>query len=108
MSRLIEPIRSLTRLSIATKIAQDAGNHPPIQLPPVLVLDIYFNHRTDFSALRILNFPAVESLTIHGDTDVIIEALTRHHRVYPHVQLLTLANTYAYAVHNLLSVQKSI
>jgi hypothetical protein len=96
LSQLIEPIRSLTHLSIAAKIAQDAGNHPPIELPSVLVLDIYFNHRTDSSALRILDFPAVESLTIHGDTDVVIEALTRHHRVYPHVQSLTLANSSEY------------
>jgi hypothetical protein len=96
LSRLIEPIRSLTHLSIAAKIAREAGNHPPIELPSVLVLDIYFNHRTDSSALRILDFPAVESLTIHGDTDVVIEALTRHHRVYPHVQSLTLANSSEY------------
>jgi hypothetical protein len=97
VSRLFEPIRSLTCLSIAAKIAQDAGNHPLIELPSVLVLDIYFNHHdTDSNTLRILDFSAVESLTIHSHTDVAIGALTRNHRVYPHVQSLTLANNSEY------------
>jgi hypothetical protein len=81
---------SLTRLSIAAHIVQDAGNRPPIKLSSVLVLDIYFyHHDTDSSTFCILDFPAVESLTIHSGTDVAIRALTH---VYPNVQSLTLAN----------------
>jgi hypothetical protein len=90
LRRLVEPMCSLTRLSIAAHIVQDAGNRPPIKLSSVLVLDIYFyHHDTDSSTFCILDFPAVESLTIHSGTDVAIRALTR---VYPNVQSLTLAN----------------
>ena len=93
----MEPMRSLTHLSIAAEIVDDAGNRPPVELPSVLVLDIHFNHRdTDSSTLRILDFPAVESLTIHGATNVVIGALTQNRRVYPHVQSLTLANDSEY------------
>jgi F-box-like len=97
LSRSIEPTRSLTHLSIDAKIAQDAENHPPIELASVLVLYILF-HRgdTDCNTLRILDFSAVKSLTIDGDTDVVIGALTRNHRVYPHVQSLTLTHNSAY------------
>jgi hypothetical protein len=97
LSRFIEPTRSLTRLSIDAKIAQDVENHPPIELPSVLVLYILF-HRgdTDCNTLRILDFSAVKSLTIDGDIDVVIGALTRNHRVYPHVQSLTLAHNSEY------------
>ncbi|KIM82120.1 hypothetical protein PILCRDRAFT_485645 [Piloderma croceum F 1598] len=98
LSRLINPIRSLTRLSIAADMVHDAANRPPIELPSVLVLDIYFHYRdTDSSTLHILDFPAVKSLTIHGGTDVAIGALTQNHRVYPHVQSLTLANDSEYS-----------
>jgi hypothetical protein len=90
-------MRSLTRLSIAADIVSDAGNHPPIELPSVLALDIYFNHHdTDSSTLCILDFPAVESLTIHSSTNVAIGALTQNHRVYPHVQSFTLVNDSEY------------
>ena len=96
-SRLIQPMRSLTCLSIAAVIVSDWTNHSPIELQSVLTLHIYFNYRdTDSNTLRILDFPAVETLTIHSSTKVAVEALTQSHRTYPHVQSLTLANDLEY------------
>jgi hypothetical protein len=92
-TQLMQPMDLLTRLSISAAIASGAGNHPPIGLPSVLVIDIWFNHGdTDASALRIFDLPAIETLTIHGSTNVAIGALTQNHRVYPRMQSLTLAS----------------
>ena len=97
LSHLIQPMRSLTRLSIAAHIISDAGNHPLIELPSVLAVDVCFNHRDSrSSALYILDLPAVESLTMRSNASVAIEGLTRNHRVYPHVQSLTLVKDSEY------------
>jgi hypothetical protein len=90
-------MRYLTHLSTAANLVSDAGNHPPIELPSVLALDIYFDHHdTSSSTLSIFDFPAVKFFTIHGRTNVAIGTLTRNHRVYPHVQSFTLVNDRKY------------
>ena len=61
------------------------------------MLDVYFDDdNMDPSALRILDFPAVKSLTIHSNTEVVIETLTRNHCIYPHMKSLTLTNDSEY------------
>jgi hypothetical protein len=109
LSQLIQPMRSLTCLSIAAVIVSDGGNHPPIELQSVLALHIHFNHRdTDSSALRILDFPAVETLTIHSITKVAIRALTRSHRTYPHVESLTLVSDSEYGDREIMPVTPTL
>jgi hypothetical protein len=96
-SQLIQPMRSLTCLSISAVLVSDTGNHPPIELPSVLAVNIYFSYRdTDSDALRLLDFPAVQTFTIHSSANVAIGAVARNNRIYPHVQSLTLVGDAQY------------
>jgi hypothetical protein len=97
LSQLMQPMRSLACLSISAVIVTDTGDHPPIELPSVLVLGIYFNYDdTDSSALRLLEFLAVQTMTIHSSANVAIRAVARNHCVYPHIQSLTLVGDAEY------------
>jgi hypothetical protein len=70
---------------------------PPIELPSVISLDVRLPG-SSFGALLFLEFPAVETLTIIGRTEYIIEAFTRHPRLYPVVRSFSLVNPGSYSV----------
>jgi len=66
-------------------------NRPSIKLSSVISLDIQLGagFAGDVANFRSLDFPAVETLTIHGHSHDMIEALTEHRCLYPAVTSLT-------------------
>jgi hypothetical protein len=66
-----------------------------IELPFVVSLTIHPLVTITFpSVFSFLDFPAVETLTIHGHICELIELFVRHHRPYPAVRSLNIVTTY--------------
>jgi len=95
-SQFIRPMSSLAHLSMGINILTGT-NHPPIELPSVILLDIHLIggiSAIEVGTLRFLDFPAVEIFTIHGYCHQVIKALTQQHRVYPVVTSFTIVCEY--------------
>jgi hypothetical protein len=90
-AQLTRPMRSLTHLSLFSGAVCETSFHPPIALLAVLSLDLYLISPS-VGALRFLDLPAVESLTVHGSTDHVIIAFTRHNQCYPAVRTLRISS----------------
>jgi len=88
LSQLIHPMSTLTHLTMDLNMPTHT-NHPSIELPSVISLDISCH---SFPALRFLDFPALEKLTFRGSSRETIGAVIQHHRLYPVVTSLTIVS----------------
>jgi len=94
---LIQPMRLVVNLDLQSPIVWESpAGHPPIYLPSVISLEIDIRGPRGEGVLPVLDLPSVETLTIHGDVDNVIEAFTLPPRLYPNVWSLKVLSSSDY------------
>jgi len=94
---LIQPMRSVVNLHLQSDIVRESPEgHPTIDLPSVISVEIDIRGTIGIGVLPVLDFPSVETLTVHGYMESVINALTHYPHLYPNVRSLKVAGSSEY------------